>query len=120
MGGRAKADREAPERTCAVTGLKGPPEAMIPFCLSPDGAVVPDIRRKLPGRGVWVSARSVIVDQAARRQVFSRGFKAKAQAPADLAATVYHCLGIDPAMELTDKLGRNNQVKYYRIAMGLT
>jgi predicted RNA-binding protein YlxR (DUF448 family) len=88
LGGRAKADREAPERTCAVTGLKGPPEAMIPFCLSPDGAVVPDIRRKLPGRGVWVSARSVIVDQAARRQVFSRGFKAKAQAPADLAALV--------------------------------
>jgi uncharacterized protein (DUF1501 family) len=27
-------------------------------------------------------------------------------APADLAATVYHCLGIDPAIELTDRLGR--------------
>jgi len=27
-------------------------------------------------------------------------------APADLAATVYHCLGIDPARTVTDKLGR--------------
>jgi hypothetical protein len=26
--------------------------------------------------------------------------------PADLAATVYHCLGIDPALELRDRLGR--------------
>jgi hypothetical protein len=50
--------------------------------------VVPDLRRKLPGRGVWVSARSAIVDQAAKRQVFSRGFKGKAPAPADLAALV--------------------------------
>ena len=26
--------------------------------------------------------------------------------PADLAATVYHCLGVDPQTELTDRLGR--------------
>ena len=26
--------------------------------------------------------------------------------PLDLAATVYHCLGIDPHTQLTDKLGR--------------
>jgi hypothetical protein len=26
--------------------------------------------------------------------------------PADLAATVYHCLGVDPRLELHDRLGR--------------
>jgi hypothetical protein len=26
--------------------------------------------------------------------------------PADLAATIYHCLGVDPRLELTDRLGR--------------
>ncbi len=26
--------------------------------------------------------------------------------PADLAATIYHCLGLDPALELRDRLGR--------------
>lgn len=27
-------------------------------------------------------------------------------APADLAATIYHCLGVDPRLEMRDKLGR--------------
>src|SRR5438552_6272597 len=27
--------------------------------------------------------------------------------PADLAATVYHCLGVDPRLEMRDKLGRS-------------
>ena len=26
--------------------------------------------------------------------------------PADLAATVYHCLGVDPRTEMRDRLGR--------------
>jgi predicted RNA-binding protein YlxR (DUF448 family) len=87
-----KADREGPERTCAVTGQKGPPETMIHFCLSPEGVVVPDLRRKLPGRGVWVLAQRSIVDQAARRQVFSRGFKTKAVAEPGLAERVERLL----------------------------
>lgn len=87
-----QADREGPERTCAATGRKGPPEAMIRFCLSPQGAVVPDLRRKLPGRGVWVSARKAVVDQAASKQVFARGFKAKAAAEPGLADLVERLL----------------------------
>jgi uncharacterized protein len=88
LGRRDKADRDGPERTCAVTGEKAPPAEMIHFCLSPEGLVVPDLRRKLPGRGVWVAARRAVVNEAARRQVFSRGFKAKAVADADLGGLV--------------------------------
>jgi uncharacterized protein len=88
LNARAKADRDGPERTCAVTGRKDAPAAMIHFCLSPEGKVVPDLRRRLPGRGVWVSARRAVVDEAARRQVFSRGFKTKAEASPDLGAEV--------------------------------
>ncbi len=87
-----EADRDGPERTCAATGQKGPPEAMIRFCLSPEGVVTPDLKRKLPGRGVWVSARKTAVDQAAKKQVFARGFKAAAQAPPDLAGQVERLL----------------------------
>jgi uncharacterized protein len=87
-----KADRDGPERTCAATGQKGPPEAMIRFCLSPEGVVTPDLRRRLPGRGVWVSARRAAVEQAAKKQIFARGFKAAAQAPADLADQVERLL----------------------------
>jgi hypothetical protein len=32
--------------------------------------------------------------------------KTQPTSPADLAATVYHCLGVDPRMTLTDRLGR--------------
>jgi len=88
LGAHSRPDRGLSERTCAVTGQKGPPDAMIHFCLSPESLVVPDLRRKLPGRGVWVLARRSVVAEAARRQVFSRGFKAKAVAPEDLAGLV--------------------------------
>ena len=87
-----KADREGPERTCVATGQKGPPEAMIRFCLSPQGVVVPDLRRKLPGRGVWVAARKASVGQAVKKQAFSRGFKTAAQASPDLADEVERLL----------------------------
>jgi uncharacterized protein len=92
LSARNRADRDGPERTCVVTGNKSAPAEMIHFCLSPDGLVVPDLRRRLPGRGVWVSARRSVVDEAARRQVFSRGFKTKAEASPDLGAEVERLL----------------------------
>ena len=58
---------------------------MIHFALSPSGEVVPDLRRKLPGRGVWTRLSSAVVDEAVRKQAFSRGFKTKAVAAPDLA-----------------------------------
>lgn len=83
------------ERTCAVSGEKGPPEAMMRFALSGVGEVAPDIRRKLPGRGVWTRLDYATVRQAAAKQVFSRGFRTKAVAPADLAETVDRLLERD-------------------------
>lgn len=85
MGARSKPDPGDSERTCIVTGEKGAPEAMIRFSLSPSGDVAPDLRRRLPGRGVWTKLSFAVVEEAARKQAFSRGFKTKAVAPADLA-----------------------------------
>jgi uncharacterized protein (DUF1501 family) len=34
----------------------------------------------------------------------------RAYSPADLAATIYRALGIDPATELSDRLGRPNRL----------
>src|SRR5882724_11710040 len=45
-----------PLRTCIVTGEEGTPERMIRFVVGPQGEVVPDLARKLPGRGLWVRA----------------------------------------------------------------
>ena len=43
------------ERLCALTRAVKPVDELIRFVVGPDG-VVPDLKRKLPGRGLWVSA----------------------------------------------------------------
>jgi len=83
------------ERTCIVTRRQAPPEAMIRFVRAPDGALTPDIRSRLPGRGVWVTARAELVAEAARRQLFARALKAKVAASPNLAQDVDRLLETD-------------------------
>jgi predicted RNA-binding protein YlxR (DUF448 family) len=81
-----KLDGEAEiERTCLVTRTAGDPDGLIRFVLGPGDEVVPDLRRKLPGRGVWVGGERTLVETAVRKRLFSRGFKTEAKAPEDLA-----------------------------------
>ena len=68
-------------RTCVVTRAKLAPDDLLRFVLSPEGIVTPDLRRKLPGRGVWVQTSRDAVAEALRRKAFTRGFKAPVNAP---------------------------------------
>jgi hypothetical protein len=61
---------------------------LIRFVAGPDGAVVPDLGRKLPGRGLWVEATRTAVETAARKGLFARAAKAKLVARPDLADQV--------------------------------
>jgi predicted RNA-binding protein YlxR (DUF448 family) len=92
---RIDSEEKGPERTCVVSGLKGSPAAMLRFALSGEGAVVPDIRQKLPGRGVWTRLSRAVVGQAAAKQAFSRGFRASVRAGANLADEVDRLLEED-------------------------
>src|SRR5271156_5352710 len=74
---------------------------MLRFALSPDGSVVPDIRRKLPGRGVWTQLSFDTVRRAAAKQAFSRAFRAKVEAPPTLAETVGALLERDALQSLS-------------------
>lgn len=76
------------ERTCIVTRRAAEPEGLLRFVVGPDMSVVPDLRRKLPGRGCWVTAERARVDEAARKNLFARAFKAKVTPPADLGGMV--------------------------------
>ena len=98
---RTESDQAGSERTCIVTGTKDVPDAMLRFALSPDGSVVPDIRRKLPGRGVWTRLSFDTVSRAAAKQAFSRAFRAKAVASAALAETVGALLERDALQSLS-------------------
>lgn len=99
--------KESSERTCIVTRTKGAPEDMIRFVVGPGAIVVPDIARKLPGRGVWVTARAEYVAQAVKRQAFSRGFKTKTVASESLAAEIETLLTRDclQALSMANKAG---------------
>ncbi len=68
-------DRKAPERTCVATRTVRPAGELIRFVRAPDGAVVPDLKRELPGRGVWVTASGDAVRLAMKKRAFARGFK---------------------------------------------
>jgi hypothetical protein len=70
-----RTDRSATMRMCAVTRQVRPIDELIRFVVSPTGEVVPDLKRKLPGRGLWVSASRQAVAEAVRRNHFNKGFK---------------------------------------------
>jgi len=78
----------APVRTCIVTGEVGSPERMIRFVVGPEGDVVPDLARRLPGRGMWVLAERVVVEQAVARKLFAKASRSAAKAAADLPERV--------------------------------
>jgi len=103
----ADLDESGSQRTCIVTRRKGPPDEMIRFVAGPDGAVVPDLKRKLPGRGVWVSAEAARVAEAVKKGLFARALRGKAQAPAELADQVGALLERDAlqALSLANKAG---------------
>jgi len=91
---RVEPQERGPERTCVVTGAKGPAETMLRFALSPDGVVTPDIRGKLPGRGVWTRLDAGVVARAAAK-AFARGFRRPVTASPDLAREIDALLAAD-------------------------
>lgn len=72
------------ERRCIATGEVREPEEMIRFVVGPDGQAVPDIRNKLPGRGIWVSADKDALRLAVSKKLFSKSAKTQVTVADDL------------------------------------
>jgi uncharacterized protein len=100
--------RKEPHRTCIATREVRDQDELIRFVLSPDGIVVPDLKRKLPGRGAWVSARREAVETATKRRLFARSLKTQAIAPEGLADAIEAALVIDlrQALAFANKAGQ--------------
>ena len=106
-GGPRQAQR-GPERQCVATRTVRPIGALIRFVVGPDGAVVPDLKRRLPGRGAWVTATRKAVEEAVRRKAFGRAFKREVRpAPglADLVDALMQRAALD-ALAIAHKAGR--------------
>jgi uncharacterized protein len=84
--------RTAPERLCIATRTVKPVTDMIRFVVSPEGTVVPDVKARLPGRGVWVTASRAAVATAVSRKAFGRGFKREVRVAPDLVGTTEQAL----------------------------
>jgi hypothetical protein len=81
-------DASGSERLCAVTRQSLDPRQLIRFVLAPDGTIVPDLERRLPGRGVWVGCDRSLVEKAAATNVFAKSLKTRVEVSPDLAERV--------------------------------
>jgi len=102
------ASRREPQRTCLATRENVPIEAMIRFVVAPDGAVVPDLARNLPGRGAWVSATRAATENTIKQKAFTRAFRGKGAASPALAELTGQLLERSAleALSLANKAGR--------------
>ncbi len=103
-----RTNRSATMRMCAVTRAVRPIDELIRFVVAPTGEVIPDLKRKLPGRGLWVSASRQAVAEAVRRNQFSKGFKREVRAAAMLAADTEALLvrSVSEALAMAAKAGQ--------------
>jgi predicted RNA-binding protein YlxR (DUF448 family) len=90
----AGSDRANPERERRdlVTRQVMDESRLIRFVAGPDGAVVPDLARRLPGRGLWVAADRASIETAIKRNLFAQSAKAPLKAAPDLPDLVERLL----------------------------
>jgi uncharacterized protein len=100
--------KSGPERLCIATRTVKPVGEMLRFVVGPDTAVVPDVKAKLPGRGVWVTANRAALATAIGRKAFGRSFRRDVQVPADLVEATERLLArsVLDALAVAHKSGR--------------
>ncbi len=74
-----------PLRRCIVTRARLPKEAMLRFVVGPDRMLIPDLAARLPGRGMWLSARRDVLETARHRGGFAKAARAPVTLPTDLS-----------------------------------
>jgi predicted RNA-binding protein YlxR (DUF448 family) len=96
------------ERTCALTRTLKPVDEMIRFVVGPAGDAVPDLKRKLPGRGIWITASRSALEQAVKGNVFARAFRRDVRPAHDLAEATERLLeqGALDALAIAGKAGQ--------------
>lgn len=75
-------------RQCARSRRRKSPDELIRFVAAPDGTIVPDLARRLPGRGVWITATRADLAAAVRDKAFHKSLRAAVVVPDDLLARV--------------------------------
>jgi len=103
-----RTNRSGTMRMCAVSREVRPIDELIRFVVAPSGEVIADLKRKLPGRGLWVSATHKAVAEAARRNQFGKGFKRDVRVAPTLASDTETLMvrGVIEALAMAAKAGQ--------------
>ncbi|WP_375413573.1 RNA-binding protein [uncultured Bradyrhizobium sp.] len=103
-----RTNRSGTMRMCAVTRAVRPIDELIRFVVAPSGEVIADLKRKLPGRGLWISASRTAVAESIRRNQFGKGFKQNVRVAPTLAADTERLLvrGVTEALAMAAKAGQ--------------
>lgn len=95
------------ERKCIVTGEVKELEDLLRFTVTEDGRVFPDFKKKLPGKGVYVTNLIEALKTAVQKNLFSKALKKNAKADDELVDMVEEILrkkGLD-SINLARKAG---------------
>lgn len=101
MAGSARSKRGETERQCAVTRERRAPADLLRFAVDLDANVVPDLKQRLPGRGVWLTCTREVLAKAVSTRAFDRAFRKPVSAGPDLAERVEALLERDCLQRLS-------------------
>lgn len=103
-----RTSRSGTARMCALTRQVRPVDEMIRFVVAPTDEVMADLKRKLPGRGLWLTTSRDAVEEATRRGLFAKGFKRQVRAASTLGSDTEALLvrGLIDALAMAAKAGQ--------------
>ena len=87
-----KMKQETENRKCIVCGEVKEKELLLRFTLALDNQVVPDFKKKLPGKGIYVSVSKTALQKAVEKNLFAKAVKKNAKVSAELVQTVENIL----------------------------
>ena len=61
-----------PNRTCMVTGKEQNKEELLRFTLTPEREIVPDFKKKLGGKGFYITNSRSVLEQAISKNIFKK------------------------------------------------
>lgn len=79
-------------RKCIVTGELKEKTQLLRFVMTPDKCIVPDLYKKLPGKGVYVSNSYSVLEQAVHKNLFTKSLKRNVKVSDDLLQIVENML----------------------------
>lgn len=71
-------------RKCIVCGEVFEKEKLLRYTATPDGYIVPDFKKKLLGKGVYVVNKKSALQEAVQKGLFAKALKAKVKAKQEL------------------------------------